>query len=205
MRRGQFRAAGFLHLAPLHPVRVIVEVRAPRHTRGEPLLERRRARRVVAAHAERHDRDALGIDVGPARDVIVGRGRRNFVIVAARDILQTQRFALPRAVDRERVDAAVREFDAAEQYRQFLRAVEPVEKTHGRRLARNRRLHEPCRQRRAFVFDFDALDVRIAHLDAAPETAQATLIELRFLRAGPDEAFADEIVRSPRADSARRR
>ena len=194
MWRRQFRAARFLHLAALDPVSVVVEMRAPRDTRGKALLECCGARRVIAAHAERHHRDALGIDVGPARYIIVrGRGR-HFIIVAARNILQAQRFTLPRAVDRQRVDAAVREFHAAEQHRQFLSAVEPVEKTYRRRLARDRRLHEPRRQCGAFVFHFDALNVWITHLDAAPEAAQAALVQPGFLRTGPDKTLPYEII-----------
>src|ERR1700722_4238374 len=53
-----------------------IEDRAPGDAALEALLERRRARRIVAAERERHDADAVAVDVGARLQVVDGRRRR---------------------------------------------------------------------------------------------------------------------------------
>src|SRR5712691_3170901 len=73
----------------------------------EPLLVRRRTRRVVAAEAYAPDCNLSRIEILALLDPIDHRARRTLVIAADRDLVLG--FALPRAVDRQRRHAAVEE------------------------------------------------------------------------------------------------
>src|SRR4051812_31031226 len=71
---------------------------------AEPLLERRGARRIVAAEAHAPHGDALRVEVAPFLDPVHDDGRGALVIAADRNLVFG--LALPRAVDGERGDTA---------------------------------------------------------------------------------------------------
>ena len=52
---------------------------------GIALFERGDAGGVISAEAVSHDGDALGIDIGPARDVVEGGATRNLIVVTRMD------------------------------------------------------------------------------------------------------------------------
>src|SRR5690606_39176150 len=105
----------FVHqLAAPHPCLVVVEMAAPGDTGGKAFLERRGARRVIAAHAESHDGNPPGIDIRSRRDRIIRGTGWHLVIVTTGNVAEAQCLALPGAVDRERVDAAIGKLDPSE-------------------------------------------------------------------------------------------
>src|SRR6267143_5383575 len=73
----------------------------------EPLLVRRRTRRVVAAEAHAPDCNFSRIEILALLDPVDHRARRALVVAADRDLVLG--LALPRAVDRQRRHAAVEE------------------------------------------------------------------------------------------------
>src|SRR5260221_5056039 len=81
-----------------------VERAGERDARLEPLLVRRGARRVVAAEAHAPDRDFVGIEILALFDPVHDCACRALVVAADRHLVLG--FALPRAVDRERGNAA---------------------------------------------------------------------------------------------------
>src|SRR5512142_250783 len=76
---------------------LIVPLRAPGDAAGKALLERRRARRVVAAQADRHDADPPGIDLGPRCQIVEYRCRIMLGIVPQIEIAEADAFAVARA------------------------------------------------------------------------------------------------------------
>src|SRR6267378_8013423 len=88
----------------------------------EPLLVRRRARRIVAAQTYPPDCHFFRIEILSLLDPIDHRARRALVVAADRELVLG--LALPRAVDCQRGDAAVEErFFVGMQL--FLRGVQP--------------------------------------------------------------------------------
>src|SRR5882762_5654359 len=73
----------------------------------EPLLVRRRPRRVIAAEAHAPDGNFSWIEILALLDPVDHRARRALVVAADRDLVLG--LALPRPVDRQRGDAAVEE------------------------------------------------------------------------------------------------
>src|ERR1700730_1076754 len=65
--------AGIEQIEPPRPDLVIIPLRAPGDAAGEALLQRRRARRVIAAEAERHHADALWIEFLAAGKILIDR------------------------------------------------------------------------------------------------------------------------------------
>src|SRR6516165_1781928 len=61
---------------------------AERYRRGVTFLEGGNARRVIAAEAVAHDRDAFGIDLRAGGDVVVSGGAGDLVVVTAVDVAQ---------------------------------------------------------------------------------------------------------------------
>src|SRR5215471_8677653 len=61
---------------------------AERDRRGVAFLEGGNARRVIAAEAVAHDRDAFGIDLRAGDDVVVSGGAGDLVVVTAVDVAQ---------------------------------------------------------------------------------------------------------------------
>ena len=165
---------------------------APRHAGGESWIHRGSPRCVIAAHADAHDRDPRGIDIRALRDVVERSPGRHFGIVAAGDALQTQCLPLPRAVDRQRVDAAFCERDPAIEDADFLGAVEAVEEHHCRRRLAASTLgrHEPGRQCRTLVRNADPLGTRMAPLHALGEVRQAASVHLQLALAHVQVALA---------------
>src|SRR5262249_46280917 len=72
---------------------------AERDRGGVAPLEGGNARRVIAAEAVAHHRDAVGIDLRAGGDVVVSGGAGDLVIVTAVDVAQAQRFGLAGPVD----------------------------------------------------------------------------------------------------------
>ena len=169
--------------------------RPERHARGVALLEGGDARRVIAAKAVAHHRDPLWVDVRPRGDIVVGRGTRHLIVVPAVDVAQALGLALAGAVDRERVDAALGEFDAGEDDAHLLAIVHAVEQDDGGRAAGHSwRLHEIGGERCALVRHVDELHVGMEPLDRGVIAAQRLAIHRHLLGTGRDEALGAVVV-----------
>ena len=168
---------------------------AERNARRHSGARRRRCAARVAAEAVAHHRD-LGADRRrPARDTVVGRGAGDLVVAARVHLAQPQRLALPRTVDRERVDAALGELEAGEDDAHLLAIVHAVEQHDGRRAAGDaRRFHEIGGERGALVGHVDPLDLRIQALEGRVPTAQRLLIDGELILGRRDEALAGIVV-----------
>ena len=70
-----------------------IEDRAPRDAALEALLERGGARRVVAAERQRHDADAVAVDVGARLEIVDRGGGRLLGVGAGVEVAQPQRLA----------------------------------------------------------------------------------------------------------------
>ncbi len=168
--------------------------RAKADAGGIALVEGADARRVIAAEAVAHHRDALGIDLRPRGDVVVGRDAGGLVVVACRDIAEPQRLGLAGPVDRERVDAALGEIEPGEDHAHLLGVVHAVEQHHGRPLAEAAAFDEPGRQALALVGHFDALDVGMKPRHRALVAAQRLAIHRKLVVARRDEALGAVVV-----------
>ena len=131
---------------------------------------------------------------GALEQIVERRGARHLVVEAARHVAHAPHLAHAGAVDAQRVIAAPREFEAAEEDAHLLGVVHAVDHDHGRLGAVAGRLHEQRRQRGAFVRHLDELDVRLAQPDAlVPDFIGEGALRL-FLRAGHDEALGVVVI-----------
>ena len=179
--------------------------RRERDAGGVALLEGGDAARVIATEAVAHDGNALGIDVRALRQPVIGRTARHLVVVAAVDAARPQTLALPRAVERERVHAAPREFEPGKEDAHLLAVVHAVDDHHGRGAARHRSLHEQGRQGGALVGHLDTLDIGITQPDAGVIAAEGALAGSALLGAGPQKALGVvEIIAGAQIIVARR-
>src|SRR5207344_2303878 len=105
------------------------------------------------------------------------------------------RLAHARSIEAQRIEAAARELEPAEEDAHLLRVVHAVDDDHrGRGTFRILRRHEEGRQRRAFIRYFDKLDLRIAQPDAlVPHLVRVRALRL-LLRAGLDEALGVVVI-----------
>ena len=88
------------------------------------------------------------------------------------DTAKTQRLALPRTVDRQRMHAALRELESGKDDAHLLAVVHAVENHHGRRAQRHTRgLHEQRWQRRSLIRHFDEVDFGMAARQPFAEAA----------------------------------
>src|SRR5262249_42612819 len=152
------------------------------------------ARRVIAAEAVAHHRDAVGIDLRAGGDVVVSGGAGDLVIVTAVDVAQAQRFGLAGPGAGERVDAALGEIQAGADHAHFLGVVHAVEQHDGGAPAAARAAHEIGGQARPLVGHLDALDLGIEALHRRVTGAQRLAIHRHLLRAGRDEALGAIVV-----------
>src|SRR6202035_3028083 len=111
---------------------VIIPLRAAGDAAGEALLQRRRARRVIAAQAERHHADALWIEFLAAGEILVDRRGVAFGLGDQRQIAKPHALAVAWPVDDQAADAARGEIGYAVAVLQLLGDVEAVEEHHGR-------------------------------------------------------------------------
>src|SRR5262249_48795118 len=146
------------------------------------------------AEAVTHDRDAFGIDLGAAGDVVVSGGAGDLVVVTAVDVAQPQRLGLAGPVDGERVDPALGEIEAGEDHAHFLGVVHAVAEDDGRAPAAARAFHEVGGQARALVGHLDALDLGMEALHRRVISAQRLAIYRHLLGAGRDEALGAVVV-----------
>src|SRR6266849_56361 len=172
--------------------------RTQAHAGGVAALEGGDARGVIAPEAVAHDDYLPRIDIRPVRYELVRRLARHFVIVARVDLAKAQRLALPRPVDRERINPSPRELQAREEHTHLLAVVHAVEEHHGSRTPRGvLRLHEIRRQRLAFRFvigHFDELDVPVPALQPLLVAAQRLPVDAELALAGRHEALAGVVV-----------
>src|SRR5690606_14299611 len=68
----------------LLPGRVIIPDRAPGDARLEARLHGSAARRIIAAKADRHDADAIRIDIRTRRQIVEAGAAGDFIVVAHR-------------------------------------------------------------------------------------------------------------------------
>src|SRR4029079_2175287 len=93
-------------LEAVAPDLLVVPLRTPGETACKALFERRRARRVVAAEADRHHADALGIDLWPRRKIVKDRRRVVLGVGPQIEIAEADAVAVPGPVHDEAGDAA---------------------------------------------------------------------------------------------------
>src|SRR5262249_28885638 len=119
--------AGVELLEPARPDLVIVPLRAPGDAAGIARLERSGARRVIAAEAQRHHADALGIELAPASEILVDRRSVMLGLGDQRQIAEAHALAVARPVNDQAADATRREIGHRVAVLQLLGHVEAVE------------------------------------------------------------------------------
>ena len=130
----------------------------------------------------------------PRRQIIERRAARHLVVETARHVAHAARLAHAGAVEAERVIAAPRELEAAEENAHLLGVVHAVDHDHGRRRALHGRLHEQRGQGGAFIRHLDELDVRMAQPDAlVPDLVGVRALRALF-RAGRDETLGVVVI-----------
>ena len=122
-------------LETVAPDLLVVPLRAPGEAAREALLVRRRARRVVAAEADRHHADAPGIDLRPRRQVVKNRRRIVLGVGSQVEIAETDAFAIPGPVHYEAGDSARHQVGDALEILNLLGDIEPIEEDNRRHLA----------------------------------------------------------------------
>ncbi len=136
----------------------------------------------------------LAVDLRPRQQIFERRRARHLVVVAARHVAHAAHLAHAGAVEAERVEAAARELEPAEEDAHLLGVVHAVDHDHRRARSRLARFHEQRRQGRALVGHFDELDVVMAQ----PDALVPHLVGVRALRLllGPrlDEALGVIVV-----------
>ena len=127
-QRRQLAAVEFFKAgAPDFPV---VPLRAPGDAGGEALLKGRRARRVVAAEADRHNANALGVDLLARGEKFVGRCAVAFGFVMQPLIAKAHGLAVAGAIDDEAGDAARGEVGHAFEILNLFGDIKAVEEHH---------------------------------------------------------------------------
>src|SRR6476659_10200720 len=111
----------------------VVPLRAPRYAAGEALLECGRARGVIAAETDGHHADALRVDLGPTREIVVSRGGIALRFVMQVEPAKARTFAVAGSIDDEARDAAPGKIRNTLEILDLLRHVETVEEHHRRR------------------------------------------------------------------------
>src|SRR5690606_15265692 len=129
--RERRRLAGIELVEAVLPCLPVVPLRAPGETAGEALLEGGGARRIVAAKADRHDADALRIDLGARGEIFVRGARVALGVVTQVEAAEAHALAVARAIDDQARDAARRQVRNALEVLDLLGDVEAVEEHHG--------------------------------------------------------------------------
>src|SRR6476660_685256 len=186
-------------LETVAPYFLVVPLRAPGEAAGVTLLERRGARRVVAAEADRHHADAPGVDLRPRRKIIEDRCRVVLGVITQIEIAEADAFAVAGPINNEAGNAARDQVRHAFEILGLLGDIEPIEKHHGRYLAGGiRRFGMDINGRKtgAAVGDFDVLHARpLDVFRRVPETRNATHVGVEPLFAlRLQEAFADVVI-----------
>src|SRR5215471_3879064 len=119
----------------LLPDGVVVPLGTPRDAGGQPWLERRGPRRVVATEADGHHADAGGIDLRPRGEVVVGGCGVALGLVMQGQVAEADRLAVPGPVHDEAADAAGDEIGHALEVLDLLGHVEAVEEDQRGRAA----------------------------------------------------------------------
>src|SRR5215467_2287432 len=122
------------------------------------------------------------------------RGARYFVIMAARHVAHSARFARARSVKTECVVAAASEFETAEKHAHLFGIVHSVEHNHGGGRFKSLRLHEQGRQGGAFVGHLDELNIWITEPDPFVPYFIGVLSLRLFSRPRHDEALGIVVV-----------
>ena len=177
----------------------VVPLRAPGDAAGKALLEGRRTRRVIAAQANGHNTDALGIDLGPRCQIVEHRRRVVFGIVPQVEIAEADAFTVARAIDDQAGDAARGEIGDAFEILNLLGDIEAVEEHHRRHFATTISrlgMHVDRRQAGAVIGNFHVLHARpldvFGRVAKAIDAALVSVVARFTLRL--QEALADMII-----------
>src|ERR1700733_8032628 len=104
--RQRWNFAGLQRLESPYPDFVEIPLRTPGDAACEALFEGRGARRVIAAEAERHHTDALGVELVAPGEIVVDRCRVAFGLRNQRQIAKAHALAVARSVHYQAADAA---------------------------------------------------------------------------------------------------
>src|SRR6185437_15664523 len=196
-QRRRFRARDAVETVA--PDFLIIPLCAPGDATGEALLEGRRARRVIAAEADRHDANPLWVDLGPRREIVVGRRGVTLGLMVQIKIAEPDAFAVPRSVHDQAGNAARSEISHALVVLNLLGDIEAVEENHRGHLAGaicRLGVYVDRRQTRSFVWDLDMLQARpLDVLGGVSQAVDAAHVRVEpFLALRLQEAFADVII-----------
>src|SRR6202035_3895331 len=128
----------------LFPGAVVIPDRAPGDAGSETLIQRRAARRVIAAKADGDDTDALYVDVAARFQIIDAGAAGLLVVVTQRHAAEAYRLAGAGAVHHQHRNAALHQIGHAAQKLNLLGDVEAVEEYDARW---PRRLRVLCRHK----------------------------------------------------------
>src|SRR5262245_46810127 len=157
---------------------MVIPDRAPCDARGKARFQRRAARRVVAAKADRHDADALRIDIVALLEVIDAGRAGGLVVMAQGETAKPDRLPGARTVHDQTGDAATHEIGHAADELKLLADVEPIEEhdTRGALRALVPWVNEIRRQALALERHLHDLDPEVRERHMAMEARYAGVV-----------------------------